>query len=108
VFSGIIEKVAIVKQVRDLGNSRELTLDTGFQDIELGESIAVNGVCLTATSTSASMTTFFLSPETMSRSNLGRLLEGSRVNLERSVALQTRLSGHMVQGHVDGKGRSQV
>ena len=103
MFSGIIEKVADVTAVRDLGNSREITLNTGFVDIELGESIAVNGVCLTATSTLPASTTFFLSPETMSRSNLGGLKQGSKVNLERSVALQTRLSGHMVQGHVDGK-----
>ena len=104
MFSGIIEKVADVTAVKDIGNSREITLNTGFADIELGESIAVNGVCLTATSTVPASTTFFLSPETMNRSNLGGLKQGSKVNLERSVALQTRLSGHMVQGHVDGKG----
>ena len=103
MFSGIIEKVADVTAVKDIGNSREITLHTGFSNIELGESIAVNGVCLTATSTLPADTTFFLSPETMSRSNLGGLKKGSKVNLERSVALQTRLSGHMVQGHVDGK-----
>ena len=105
MFSGIIEKVAEVVAVIPRGNSRELILNTGFQDLELGESIAVNGVCLTATSIAAEYTSFFLSPETMDRSNLGHLVEGSRANLERSVALQTRLSGHMVQGHVDGKGK---
>lgn len=102
MFSGIIEKVAKVVEIKEIGHSRELTLETGFQDIELGESIAVNGVCLTATSTSPDKTTFFISPETMSRSNLGELKQGRNVNLERSVALETRLSGHMVQGHVDG------
>jgi riboflavin synthase len=104
MFSGIIEKVADVVEIRPAGQSLEFCIATGMKDIVLGESIAVNGVCLTATSTEADQTRFFVSPETLNRSNLGALVIGSKVNLERSVALETRLSGHMVQGHVDGKG----
>lgn len=103
MFSGIIEKVARVVEIKPVGLSREIALETGFSNLDLGESIAVNGVCLTVTDTNAERTTFFVSPETMSRSNLSAFASGSLVNLERSVALSTRLSGHMVQGHVDGK-----
>ena len=83
-----------------------LVLETGWNDLEPGESIAVNGVCLTVTEFAREgRATFFVSPETLSRTNLGRLAGGARVNLERSVRLESRLSGHLVQGHVDGKAR---
>lgn len=105
MFTGIIETVATVQKVaRDAGN---LVLDiaTGFTDIELGESIAVNGVCLTVvTFDAAGLAQFFVSAESIDRSNLGRLDSASFVNLERAVLASTRLSGHLVQGHVDGVG----
>lgn len=104
MFSGIIEKVAKVTARRDEGMSLILDLATGYSDLALGESVAVNGVCLTVTHfTPDGSARFFVSPETIDRSNLGALKVGSAVNLERSVSLETRLSGHMVQGHVDGK-----
>jgi len=81
----------------------DLTVETGFPDLELGESVAVNGVCLTVeTFDAAGVATFHLSGETLSRTPLDQLKAGSRVNLERAVAASTRLSGHIVQGHVDG------
>ncbi|GLP92564.1 riboflavin synthase subunit alpha [Gluconobacter roseus NBRC 3990] len=81
----------------------DLTVETGFPDLELGESVAVNGVCLTVeTFDKAGVATFHLSGETLSRTPLDQLKAGSRVNLERAVAASTRLSGHIVQGHVDG------
>jgi len=81
----------------------DLTVETGFPDLELGESVAVNGVCLTVeTFDAAGVATFHLSGETLSRTPLDQLKTGSRVNLERAVAASTRLSGHIVQGHVDG------
>jgi len=81
----------------------DLTVETGFPDLELGESVAVNGVCLTVeTFDAAGVATFHLSGETLSRTPLDQLRAGSRVNLERAVAASTRLSGHIVQGHVDG------
>ncbi|MCM5560228.1 riboflavin synthase [Pleomorphomonas sp. JP5] len=104
MFSGIIARTVAVQTATATGGSLVVTIPTGWSDLELGESIAVNGVCLTVTEMDEDGTArFFLSPETLSRSNLGRLATGSVVNLERSVALADRLSGHMVQGHVDGK-----
>ena len=106
MFSGIVETAAPVRAATWTGGSLVAHIDTGFTDLTLGESIAVNGVCLTVTAFDAAGTaSFFLSPETIARSNLGRLGDGRVVNLERSVRLDTRLCGHMVQGHVDGKGR---
>lgn len=104
MFSGIIENVGRLAEVVPRNNGCTLKLDTGFDDLALGESVAVNGVCLTVTDrNSAGDATFFASPETLKRSNLGRLSAGADVNLERAITLATRLSGHMVQGHVDGK-----
>jgi len=75
-----------------------------MEDTREGSSIAVNGVCLTATKVDAAGFWCDLSPETLARTNLGALREGSRVNLERPAAVGDRLSGHIVQGHVDGTG----
>jgi riboflavin synthase len=75
-----------------------------MEDTREGSSIAVNGVCLTATKVDAAGFWCDLSPETLARTNLGALQEGSRVNLERPAAVGDRLSGHIVQGHVDGTG----
>ena len=106
MFSGIIERLAPVTGVSQQGRTRVLVLQSGWDDLSLGESVAINGVCLTVTHLEASgAATFFVSPETTSRSGLGRVAEGDRVNLERSVRLETRLSGHLVQGHVDGTAR---
>jgi riboflavin synthase len=74
-------------------------------DAEVGASIAVNGVCLTAIEIGATSLGFDLSQETIARTSLGNLAPGDRVNLERPVTLATRLGGHLVQGHVDGVGR---
>lgn len=104
MFSGIIEKLGRVTATRSEEQSLILDLETGYPDLALGESVAVNGVCLTVTQTGDDgAARFFVSPETIARSNLGKLADGGLVNLERSVALETRLSGHLVQGHVDGK-----
>ncbi len=106
MFTGIIQTVAPVSQVSPAGDSTRIEVRTGWTDLEPGESIAVSGVCLTVTEYDrAGKALFFVSPETLARSNLGRLRPGSRVNLERAVTLATRLSGHLVQGHVDGLGR---
>jgi riboflavin synthase len=106
MFSGIVEQVGQVQAVTPEGPTRRLTIETGFSDLTLGESVAVNGVCLTVTDfDEIGRADFFVSPETLDRSNLGAVRTGSPVNLERSVTLETRLSGHLVQGHVDGKAR---
>ena len=106
MFSGIIAHVGRVEAVSEEGPARRLSLDTGFKDLTLGESVAVNGVCLTVVShTPTGRADFFVSSETLARSNLAAIVAGAGVNLERAVSLDTRLSGHLVQGHVDGKGR---
>lgn len=106
MFSGIIETVGQIMALAPEGPSRRFTLATGFTDLTLGESVAVNGVCLTVTRfDAAGEADFFVSPETLDRSNLAAARVGGAVNLERAVTLNTRLSGHLVQGHVDGKAR---
>jgi riboflavin synthase len=106
MFTGIIQKLAEVTQIEPAGESTRIRLASGFTDLESGESIAVNGVCLTVTEFDAQgRALFFVSPETLDKSNLGALRAGALVNLERAVTLGTRLSGHLVQGHVDGMGK---
>jgi len=109
MFSGIIEHIGTVHSMALEGTALRLALATDFPDLTLGESVAVNGVCLTVTRhDEAGKADFFVSPETRERSNLGRLRVGARINLERSTTLTTRLSGHLVQGHVDGTARLSV
>jgi riboflavin synthase len=106
MFSGIIEHIGTVHSLILEGSAIRMTLATNFSDLMLGESVAVNGVCLTVVRyDAAGSVDFFVSPETLARSNLGQLRVGAHVNLERSATLTTRLSGHLVQGHVDGKAR---
>jgi riboflavin synthase len=104
MFSGIIERLGRIEGAAGEGSALRLTIATGFGDLSLGESVAINGVCLTVIAHAAEgLASFFVSRETLDRSNLGRLSPGDEVNLERAVTLSTRLSGHLVQGHVDGK-----
>lgn len=103
MFSGIVEKLGKVAVATHEQGALALRIATGHEDLVLGESIAVNGVCLTvAALASGGMADFFASAETLLRTNLGSLKAGSAVNLERAVSLNTRLSGHLVQGHIDG------
>ena len=106
MFTGIIDALGTVGTVeREPGHCR-VSIATPYPDLEPGESVSINGVCLTVVSLSdEGGADFFVSAETLARSNLDRLDAGQVVNLERAVSLSTRLSGHMVQGHVDGKGR---
>jgi riboflavin synthase len=104
MFSGIIETVAKVTKAAHENGALQSIVATGMKDLSLGESIAVNGVCLTvAKFDKDGAADFFASAETLARTNLDKIVTGSHVNLERAVSLNTRLSGHMVQGHVDGK-----
>jgi riboflavin synthase len=101
MFTGIIEELGTV-----VSCDKRLVVNCSkvLDDAQEGASIAVNGVCLTALELTADSFTADLAPETLARTNLGDLDVGSRVNLERPVTLATRLSGHMVQGHVDATG----
>jgi len=106
VFTGIVEELGEVVVLEQRQGSARLTV-RGPQvssDAARGDSIAVNGVCLTVTGTSGGQFTADVMGETLSRSSLGVLGPGSRVNLERPMRLDGRLGGHIVQGHVDGTG----
>ncbi|GBQ47217.1 riboflavin synthase [Acetobacter ghanensis] len=106
MFSGIIESLGQVLKAEQGAQSLMLEVETGLTDVAEGESIAVNGVCLTAVAPAQDgPVRFFVSSETLDRTMLGRLKAGARVNLERAVTPSTRLSGHIVQGHVDGLAR---
>src|SRR5580698_4369733 len=101
MFTGIIEELGTVAAC---GTRLLVNCSTVLEDAHEGSSIAVNGVCLTALDLTADTFSADLAPETLARTNLGDLRIGSRVNLERPVTPATRLSGHIVQGHVDGTG----
>jgi riboflavin synthase len=101
MFTGIIEELGTVAA---LDNRLMVRCSTVLEDAQEGSSISVNGVCLTAVDLTAGSFSADLAPETLARTNLGDLRPGSVVNLERPVTPATRLSGHIVQGHVDGTG----
>lgn len=99
MFTGIVEEIGVVATA---GARMKIKCRTVLADTWEGSSIAVNGVCLTADKVEPDGFWCDLSPETLARTNLGALRDGSRVNLERPAAIGDRLSGHIVQGHVDG------
>jgi len=106
VFTGIVEELGEVVAVEDLGRSARLTVRGALvtSDAGHGDSIAVNGVCLTVVSSEGGEFTADVMAETLHRSSLGALAAGSPVNLERAVRASDRLGGHVVLGHVDGTG----
>ena len=103
MFTGIVEEVGVVAKISDNGMTVLATKVT--EDLKLGDSIAVNGTCLTAVSFDRTEFSVDLSPETVRRTSLGRLSVGGPVNLERALLASDRMGGHIVQGHVDGTGR---
>ena len=107
MFTGIIEELGQVAEIVELGDSVRLALrgPTVTSDAHPGDSISVNGVCLTVVNTDDGVFTADVMRETLGRSSLGALALGSPVNLERPTVLGGRLGGHLVQGHVDGVGR---
>jgi riboflavin synthase len=110
VFTGIIEELGIIAGVREtaLGSERAVRLTVAgplvCADVHVGDSIAVSGVCLTVVESTAGQFSADVMLETLTRSTLATANDGLAVNLERAVTLQTRLGGHLVQGHVDGTG----
>ncbi len=107
MFTGIVEYLGAVTSVDETDRSRTLTVDAGpiADGVETGDSVAVNGICLTVTEAGNGMLTFQVMGETLDRTNLGALGSGDPVNLERPMASSGRFDGHIVQGHVDGVGR---
>ena len=106
MFTGIIEELGSVIAIEHIGENASLTVGCGVsvEGTAEGDSISVNGVCLTAMDITPDSLRFDVSRETLGRSTLGGLKTGSRINLERAVTPVTRLGGHVVQGHVDGRG----
>ena len=109
MFTGLIEGIGKIKAIRRLGDDMKVTIAPLFQmtDCRVGESISVNGVCLTVTDFSKGAFSMDVSGETLSRSTLRLLRQGHQVNLERALRLSDRLGGHLVLGHVDGIGEIQ-
>ncbi len=107
MFTGIIEEIGTVCRLENTPASCRLHIDakTVLQGTRIGDSIAVNGVCLTVTDLSQSSFAADVMPETLRRSSLGTLRRGSHVNLERAMAADGRFGGHIVAGHIDGTGK---
>ena len=106
MFTGIIEEVGTVSRVQHSGNASfiEIQAKKVLEDVHLGDSIAVNGVCLTVTHFGGGVFRADVMNETLNRSSLGSLTSGSPVNLERAMAANGRFGGHIVSGHIDGTG----
>ncbi len=106
MFTGIIEEVGTVKEVRRSGNSSYIKIQAEkvLSDVHIGDSIAVNGVCLTVTRFDSTTFQADVMNETLERSSLGSLRSGSPVDLERAMSAEGRFGGHIVSGHIDGTG----
>jgi riboflavin synthase len=106
MFTGLIEAIGEVREIRRAGSGAILTLrmPPSFTDCRTGDSISVDGVCLTITGITGDLSTLDISAETLARSTLGNCKAGGMVNLERAIRLSDRLGGHLVSGHVDGTG----
>lgn len=107
MFTGIVEEIGKVQNIKKNVKSFVLTIEGNkiFEDINIGDSISVNGVCLTVTTFTNNAFTADVMYETMSRSSLGQLKNGSHVNLERAMTAKGRFGGHIVSGHIDGTGK---
>ena len=106
MFTGIIEEVGTIRSIQNGSNSSTLTIQGNiiFDDLHVGDSVAVNGVCLTVTTHTLNTFTANVMHETLRRSSLGSLQVGSRVNLERAMPANGRFGGHIVTGHIDDTG----
>ena len=106
MFTGIIEGFGTIRAIRPAGQGRRLTVEADYalDQTKIGDSIAVNGACLTVVKISGSTFEVDLSPETLATSTFNKAKQGDRLNLERAMRLSDRLDGHLVLGHVDGIG----
>jgi riboflavin synthase len=104
MFTGIVTDVGTVQQARSAASGIELTIASSYPDVELGESIAVDGACLTVQAIQPGGFTAHVVRTSLERTRFGDYSEGRRVNLERALRMGDRLGGHLVQGHVDGVG----
>lgn len=104
MFTGIVERTVRVARLSDEPSLRRIDLDNPWTDLRPGESVAVNGVCLTVARLNGSTAGFDVIAETLDKTNLGAVRTGAQVNVERSLRAGDRIDGHFVQGHVDGTG----
>ena len=106
MFTGIVEELGNISQIKktDTGKQFTITAKAIMDDLKVGDSVSVNGVCLTVTTYDESSFNLDLVKETLKKSNLGDLKKGNSVNLERAITLSTRLGGHILQGHVETVG----
>lgn len=106
MFTGLVEAVGTVTILEHLGEQARLTLELPFSaELALGESVAINGCCLTVAKIATGGVSFDLLGQTLAVTSLGGLVSGSLVNLERAMMVGARFGGHFVQGHVDGTGK---
>ena len=104
MFTGIITEIGTVEQVKPSEGGLQLSIASGFSDLELGESIAVDGACLTVEAIHPGSFTVHVVHTSLERTRIGTYTGGRRLNLERALRMGDRLGGHLVQGHVDGTG----
>ncbi len=105
MFTGLVEALGEVLDLKVGAQGGVLRVGTDIEDVRVGDSVAVNGACLTAVEVGKGFLAFEVSPETFSRTNLGTLKKGDKVNLERALRADSRLGGHIVLGHVDFTGK---
>jgi len=107
LFTGIIEETGLIRSLHPAAGGAQIQIEAGgiASGLKPGDSVAVNGICLTVREAAGRRFTCDVSPETLRRSSLGRAGDGALVNLERPLAVGDRLGGHIVQGHVDGVGK---
>jgi riboflavin synthase len=106
MFSGIVEQIGTVRELASETPGKRLVIGSPWPNgVTVGDSVSVNGVCLTVVACPSESLAFQVGPETLDRTNLGQLVIGDRVNLERSLLPTTRIGGHFVLGHVDGTAR---
>src|SRR6056297_1749594 len=106
MFTGLIEERGIIRQIKDIGGGKEITVECSFitEGLKIDDSVSINGVCQTAFSVSGNLFKAEAVEETLSKTTLGSLKNGDKVNLERAAKLGDRMGGHLVQGHVDTPG----
>ncbi len=104
MFTGLVETICTVRSIRSSANSTVLAVDLGelAGESKIGDSIAINGVCLTVAAIEGVLVSFDVSAETLAKSTLGKLRPASQVNIERAMKATDRFGGHFVQGHIDG------
>ena len=109
MFTGIVESIGTVKRITRKGADARLFIDTSMNldDVKIGDSIAINGACLTVTEKTGGTFSADVSAETLTRTNIQSLKSGEKVNLEKSLRMNSFLGGHLVLGHVDGMGKIQ-